>query len=704
MDFNAHFFKKKLTLEPNPGCVFLLFVSINALLSYFSFSLTVKLWIGMVGLATPAYFTLRKMGSLPAKEKNAFETELFPNFPGWGFWVVAALALLPRFYQLTGLSVWPFTDEGYNSYASIGLLKKWTWNFFFTFSQNPPFYYWLQAFFFRWITPSLASLWFFSALVSVLTVWLGCLAARLFFSRSFSLFCLLFIGFSFWPLYAGRVCQPVSIILFWQVLALLFLSLFLKHRFKSGQWKYALALGIVTGLGFYGAVVWLVMAVSIGFIFLRGHWHPGDQRKAAFCFWGGLLATSAPFFLISLFERNGQYLKAVWAFYPGMDLKQQAIDVFSNIQALLWGFDWRRLYGPVWGGLLNPVLGALFFTGLLEVLLAWRSSFSRWVLLSLGVFLLPVLVARGYDSFRILHLFPLVALLSAAGLQAVLASLGSRKRVLTAIVIVGFSTGLDFCHLFDRFHHAWGTPGNTWNFGKEYELWKSYEILSGMDKKIGPGALLFDLRTHLDDVTPAVAAYSFDATQNPSLSFPDARWVALLLDANYLPFLSKRFPEGMFYWLCPKEPYGRWALGIIPIRPGNKAILERWFDLNQEMQAVTLKIINTMPGTPRKAILEQIARSSDKVAGDPFLESVYWEKIFDNRLLDRDGPGCLEAAQKCVLKGYPLAEMYNEEGVILVQTGQYQRARKAFEKAARTDVLELTPARQNIQALEAAGK
>jgi Flp pilus assembly protein TadD len=48
--------------------------------------------------------------------------------------------------------------------------------------------------------------------------------------------------------------------------------------------------------------------------------------------------------------------------------------------------------------------------------------------------------------------------------------------------------------------------------------------------------------------------------------------------------------------------------------------------------------------------------------------------------------------------------MYNEEGVILTQMGRYQEARKAFEKALKTDALKLTPARGNIQALNAAGK
>jgi tetratricopeptide (TPR) repeat protein len=696
--------QKKINLSDKPLLSFFSFALANFLISYFDLSVEAKLWIAFAGFGLPLALFFLHHRKKAVFEEPLWSKELLPDLSNWVWLLLGLLAILPRIYRLTELSVWPFTDEGYGAYFSIRLSQKWDWQFFFNFTQVPPFFNWLLAVYFKWFVPSLYSLWFFAAFVSILTVWACGFAARMYFPKSFSLFFMALVSFGFWPLYVGRICLPENIIFFWQVVDYFFLAVFLKHRGKSGDWIYSLILGVTTGFGFFVAVAWPVMALSISLLFLNDIPVPEKRSKTFYCFWFGLMSMFLLFAVVSFFERNGQYIRALWAFYPGMDIKRQAMDFLSCLRALFWGFSWRRLYGPVWGGLLNPISGALFFVGALKLARLRRPWFALWIFISFALFIFPAAAARGYDTSRILLAIPVVFLLGALGLQVLLVPIAPSRRILAVFLVLGLSVGLDFYHLFNRFHQLWGTPGNAWNFGKEFELWKSYEILEEVKKETGPGALLFNLRTHLDDVTPTLAAYSFDAASNPSISFRDSKWIAVLVDANYGPFLSKRFPEGRYYWLCPKAPYGRWMLGVIPVLPHNKAVLDKWFALDQKMREVTEKIVVSMPGASREAILDQIFKSRDYALGDPYLASVFWEKIFDNRVIERDAPGCLEAARQCVLEGYPLPEMYNEEGVILTQMGRYTQAREAFEKAVKADSMNLTPAQANLQAVIAAGK
>ena len=696
--------QKNFSLDGHPVCCFFLFLAVNALLSYGSLPAGAKYGVGFLGLLVFALGLLRALKESAPGEKPPFDLELFPKLPGWGLPLLVVLAVFPRLFWLTGLSAWPFTDEGYFSYYSLELMKHWDWKFFFALGQHPPAFNWAFALFFKAFAPSLRTLWLFPALLSASAVWAALPGFKNRFPKSFVFFGLVFLGFGFWPLYAGRICQPTAAMLLAQVLALACLAAYARAGREKDRRKWSWACGAMTGLGFYASIAWPVVALSVLMVFLHRYWNRPEERGCFWRFLGSLLVTATPFLLESILQKNGRYINALWAFYPGMDWEQQCKDFFSHGQALLWGFNGRRLYGPVWGGLLNPVLGALFLTGSLELFRFRSRPFVRWIFLSLGLAFLPVALARGYDSFRIMMAFLPALVLIVSGLQAVLEKLKGDKRIGAAVLLLGISIGLDSYHLFNRFHHYWGTPGNAWNFGKEYELWKSYGILREMDSKMGPGAILFDLRAHVDDVTTEVAAYSFDTAMNPAFSFADSKWVAVLVDANYLPFLSKRFPEGRFYWLNPKRSYGRWALGVIPNLPSNRTVLEIWFNLNQALQAVTPELIDAMPGVSRKKMVDRILQCGGMAHGDPFLESCLWEKVFDNRAADHDASGCLEAARRCVLEGYPLPEMFNEQGVILVSMGRYQEARKAFVRAAKADSLHLTPSFENIQALNAAGK
>jgi hypothetical protein len=167
---------------------FFLFTAGNAALSYFPLSLSAKLSIFIFCVLGPFFLAVKTMGPIPKNGKPVFLTEFLPPVPVLWLGLLFLGALLFRFYRLESLSVWPLLDEGRNAFFAMELSRQWDWKFFRDISQMPPLSYWLQGLFLKIFSPSLLGLWLFPALISICLPLLGYLAARRFFSRSFS-FC-----------------------------------------------------------------------------------------------------------------------------------------------------------------------------------------------------------------------------------------------------------------------------------------------------------------------------------------------------------------------------------------------------------------------------------------------------------------------------------------------------------------------------------
>src|SRR5208282_3245748 len=108
-------------------------------------------------------------------------------------------------------------------YFSLCLSEKWRWNLFFDQTQIPPFYYWGLGLFFKLFGPSLRNLWLFPAILSLSAIPLVYFASRLFFQPSRSVCVTLFWALSYWPLFTGRQCSFLSLLILWQLLAFYFL-------------------------------------------------------------------------------------------------------------------------------------------------------------------------------------------------------------------------------------------------------------------------------------------------------------------------------------------------------------------------------------------------------------------------------------------------------------------------------------------------
>ncbi len=680
---------------PNPWYSFLAFLTTFSLLSYVPLCFQTQITLVILGLFVP-WLVLSRKAALK-REKSLLLQESFLPPAAWVALVLAA-ALFIRFWRLTSLSVWPMPDDGLYSYYALSLIREWRWKFFFSYTQVPPLTDWLLALFYKIIPPSLFSLRLFPALFSVLTVLVGWVGARKIFPPSTAFFLLFFCAFNFTFLYPAQFTFWAFLVLFFTVGALASLGL-CADKSLTGT-RSALLLGTVTGLGFFTGVSWPVVALSISIAAFCVYGR--KRRKDLWVFLAFLSIGIILFAVTALREGYGSHMRAVaipvasWALFMGEALKKLA--------SLLWYSPDPATYGPLWGGMLDPVAGAFFLAGLAACWRRRREPFHAWLLLSLGLFLLPGLVASRFEIFRNVQVFAILALISALGFQELwrawpLKNPAARGWALALLMAV--SASLSFLHLNGPYHRLWGTPGPFWKNIKSVELYEAYNILKTIQKESGPGAVLADLRPDPSDVTLATAVYSFDAASNPGIPWKDVRWVAVLANANYKPFLESRFPSGRWHWLNKEgATYNQyWMLGIIPLDASNEMDLARWMEAERGFQPFTDELLESFKPSVRAGLEGKLLSLYPFMRGDPFLESCFWEKKIYLAKMDGNDGKVLEAVQQGLSRGYPLPQLFNDEGVLLERQGRYEEARKAFKKALRAPV-NITPAKENLEPLE----
>ena len=680
------------------------FTLMNGLWAFLPLSIPWRIGLGVFGLVVTILLAFRFKASV-GREERLFRGEFLTYPPLWVISLVILAAGLLRFIDLTGLSLWPLTDEAKSGYYSIQWASQGSVQLIYDFSQLPPLYIWLQGIFFKLFGVSLFSLWFFPALLSILTVALAYEATRVHFSKSFSLLFSGLVAFSFWPLYVGRFSHPGSLLLAWEFLVFWMAGVLARSSRARHAQLYGFLFGLLAGAGFYTFTSW----PSVALVLIL--WVLVFQRWALPYFLAGMILLYLPWGLAGLLQGYGGYLRFVWALDPTRSWGPQILRGLWDLSA----FFWRSCvpanlfaYKPFWGGYLNPLLGGAFFLG---VLVFFRQSSKISTVFWTAAFLIfcaPGFLTGGLEMFRILPILPFLLAGVALGLKTALASLKASHRWLVLGLFLLASMEMDAYHLFVVYHRIWENPKDNWFASKSLDRLRAYENLQEIQAKAGPGLVLCSLVPDLYDQSLPLATYGFNTEENPGLDPAQAHWAALLTNIHYQPCLAKDFPEGRWIWLSPDMgwPDGGLMLGIIPLPSSNPPELQRILRADKAMQELIPMVFDHRDYRSRQPVIERLRSEYPLFQGDPYLESCFWEKIAENEYADGDYEAQVEALKQALDKGCPAAHLYNDLGALYLRRSRLPAAREAFEKALHSlpDHTSATEGLRLLEQVEESGK
>ncbi len=649
------------------GLVFAVFLISNAVLAYSPLPAPVKIGWGLLGILAPGLaLFLRPQWFGLGREKAG--DRILPALSPMVLALMAALALFLRFYRLADFSTWPSTDEGWINAYALDLSQKWDWKLLYGFEKATPFYIWVQAGVFKILKPSLFSLWLTPAVFSLAALGMSFAAAKQFFPPRFSLLCALLMAFGFWPLLTGRIGLGGTAFCFLELAVLALFGKLLKE--KRPAWRRILAglWGLVLVCGFYtGYLYW----AGFCFLFLVFLLATPLHKKITGEEWGILalvqLILLAPLAWAFLAQGLGHYVNSLWAFNPQSQWAPGTYTPLSYITSLLWWADPSGfIYRPQWGGFLNPVAGSFFLLGLGAAFYR-RQAYWRWIFGALLFLLMPGLLSKTYEMFRIISLLPLLVLVTALGIQFFIARLSPKVWVLAGLFCL--SLGLDSYHLFGAYRQAWANPGPSWQHFKSLERWRAFEALRAQSREDGPGFILADFIDRNFDPSLDLATFSFNAAENPALSGTHPQWVAILFPDHLRPFLQKRFPQGRWMELAQGLPpsFENKCLGILPNRPQDQAVFSAWIRADLAFSQVARRMRYSPNQMTYQQLREALAALQPAAGSDPLLESCFDQKMVNTFDAQTEAAQALFFVRRAIQWGYPSA-YFIEQRQKLLQT------------------------------------
>lgn len=654
-----------------------LFAAANALLSYVSLSVSQTLWVVFLGFLLPLFpITLTPY---PFASQNPLKIQTFPAISRWAWAGTVILAVFLRFYHLNSLSAWPTVDEGVHAYFSADLSRHWNGRLLVNASQFPAAYCWGQSLLFKWLSPSLFSLWLYPALWSTACLGIVGIAARRFFPASTAFFLLFFMAFGFWPLYLGRLSILGGCSLCLELLALALLAFYLEAP-RDKRFIPLLSLTVLSGLGFYTYFTWPLVAALLGFTLLgRLGLQVRDKLRDFFFFGLGNLLFLFPL-ARAFYGKNRGYFQHVWVgSHPTIFLHNLSL-AQSYIRQLFWGQPHTALcMGAVWGGLFNPVVSALGFTGLIILLKKPKTLWTLFWGAALLLFSSPAFLTTNLEMTRLSAILPIVLLIAAGGLQFLLTLIPRQRRMPVLLLVLSPSLALDLTQFLGVYPGHWRAHPEIYGSFKSVEYARAYAILKRKAEVDGPAPILLNEVPDPYDQTLSVAVAGFNSAWNPSLTVAP-RWVALLANVQAAPYLSKRFPKGHWIWVSQglNRPDGGFLLGVIDVTMKNQALLQRWTDADRALAPLVDRVMEAGVDPDQGAMLKTLRDAYPSFQGDPYLESVFWRIVAIHQAAAGHWRQAVADETQALQKGFPQAEIYNERGLLKLKTSDFQGARKDF--------------------------
>jgi hypothetical protein len=316
--------------------------------------------------------------------------------------------------------------------------------------------------------------------------------------------------------------------------------------------------------------------------------------------------------------------------------------------------------------------------------------------------LLPGLITYHPEFMRVAQVFPFLVLGSAYGLRRILGPWNARTRLLL-LSLVAVSYAVDLYNLGDcRVQGGTDHTPSIHDGRRLPEYRRAYDLVRERVRREGTGYLFTDFLSDPIDRTLWFATMPYNALEGAGTPGVAPRWAALVVNAYYVPFLEKRFP-GSSEVLLSKDvdpDDGGKALVFLPLSGPVPVPLERWQDAHRVFSMLTARLIHSSyihaSNEGADEILEKNKRSFEK---DPFLESLYWERVFQNRVMERKWGEAIGALEEGLRKGCRAAHLFNELGVLRAMAGDKKGARSAF-RSAMSAPGNRTEAAENLERLK----
>jgi len=668
-------------------CLFLVLMTLaNFIISYTSFPGWAKLILFVTLVCGPAWYLTRPRGGGTNDTLPFYLQESLPPIPLWVWALLWASAFSIRFWKFDSLFLWPFGDEALCGLAGIDLSQKFNFHYFYTAGQDPPTLFWINGLFTSLSRSSFFTLWFPPALISCLSVLAGYFAARQFFSKSFSFLCTGLLAFSFWPLYLGRVAFPGILVLFWWPITLYCLGKYLKAKPSQKEWM-GLILGFVNGFNSFTFTSWPVFTLAVCAAVLGEGWAHGKKAFPRYITFSlGFFFGLVPFLAAILQTDFNRHISDVAMWSRPIEWRHQVEVVWNYLYVLGWGTNSNDNFNaPLQGGFLNPVWATFLVLGLAGFTRIPSRNLARWVI-GFGIFfLLPGFLTVNMDGFRIIQILPLLLVLTAFGCRVLLEWIPSGTRLLILSLMFVFSAGFDMDRLTLPYRGVDQHPQLFQATGKSLARYRAYQILKEQADKKGPGWILGEWDIPADR-TLEVMTYYFNAGNNTALS-TSPTWLAVMTDAHYLPFLKERFPDGDWRVLdADLDPESPRLLGVLTLTDANRDQLMHWTKAEPGFTLLNYDLDHLHDRGLQQRFDQDVQRCGDWVKDDPFLASMFWEKVasiyyyFGNHY-----PEHLGALVNAVQYGYPASHLYGQLASLYMIGGDKKGAEEAALKAKKSE-------------------
>jgi hypothetical protein len=293
--------------------------------------------------------------------------------------------------------------------------------------------------------------------------------------------------------------------------------------------------------------------------------------------------------------------------------------------------------------------------------------FYLWLLTVALFFSLPGILSTDYvEMFRVVLLQPLLPVFAFLGLMSFLSAIPARKRTLFIVVTLGLSTFADLALLAYPPSHGKVQPSCA--------SLQASRLLFEETRQSGPGFLLTDFSPLEHNHALSAIVFGVNASVNPRLAHLQPSWVGLTTQADYLPFLQKRFPEGRWTSIpgTPGDP--AYAVGILPLTNFNRKKLEPWVTAHRFFHEQQLLVENVFASRKKySTAIAHLRGGMRLVEGDPFLETVYGEWAAQY-YWDPKQSANIGYLRRAVEKGYATERLVEKWVGLLVEIGEIQAA------------------------------